>query len=153
MGFQYPLIEGKPDALVICCADPRFQRAFGEFIYSELKIRMPMVISLPGVTSHFGLQDVFPKNWYGMRQSIETMTGRHKAERLVIINHDDCQGYAKVAKYLGGIEGVPKAQLRHAAKLGTVIQEKYMPNVNIELYQAKIVDAGPVQMVEFEKIT
>ena len=101
--MKYPLTEGSPDALVIHCADPRFQEAFRGFLKDDLSIRMPMVIALPGVTSHFGMQAALPKNWNAMRSYLQTMTERHQVGRVVLINHDDCKGYAKIASHFGGL--------------------------------------------------
>ena len=150
---QYPLIEGVPDALCIHCADPRFQTAFRQFIREELGIKMPMVIALPGVTSHFGIQNVVPKNWYSMRKHIETMTERHKVARLVLINHDDCKGYAKIVQYLSGFVSVSDAQRKHLKGLAEFVHKTYLPNASLELYQARIVQNGEERMVEFQKIT
>jgi hypothetical protein len=149
---KYKLIEGIPDALCIHCADPRFQTAFRQFIREELKVTIPMVIALPGVTSHFGMQAVLPKNWYAMRSSIETMASRHKVARVILINHDDCQGYAKVASHFGGLPKVSDAQRKHIRGLAAYVQKEYLPNASFELYHAKIVGNGIDREVEFEKI-
>ncbi len=45
----YNLIEAAPEAIVVHCSDPRFQRAFAEFIQNELALRsgsyIPLAIS------------------------------------------------------------------------------------------------------------
>jgi len=150
--MKYPLIEGTPDALVIHCADPRFQEAFRAFVKDELGIRIPMVIALPGVTSHFGMQMMFPKNWYAMRSHIKTMTERHEVGRVILVNHDDCKGYAKIADKLGGLIKVPDWQRKHLHGLAEFIRKEYLPHAAIELYQARIVEKDHVRAVEFEKI-
>ncbi len=146
--MKYPLIEGTPDALVIHCADPRFQTAFRRFVREELGVQMPMVIALPGVTSHFGMQAILPKNWNSMRKHIETMTERHKVARVILINHDDCKGYAKIAIHLGGIAKISEAQRKHLHGLAGYVQKEYLPGASFELYQAHIVN----KEVQFEKI-
>src|SRR3989344_2729551 len=151
--FLYPLTEGTPDALVIHCADPRFQEAFRDFIRNELSIRMPMVIALPGVTSHFGMQVMFPKNWYAMKAYLKTMTERHEVARVVLINHDDCRGYAKIANLLGGLVKVPTLQRQHIHGLAEFIRKEYRPGAMFELYQAHGVREGGKNLVSFEKIT
>ena len=150
--MRYPLTEGTPDALVIHCADPRFQGAFRAFLKDDLGIHMPMVIALPGVTSHFGMQMIFPKNWYAMRSHIKTMNERHEVARLVLINHDDCKGYARIADKLGGLGRVPEWQRRHLHGLAEFIHKEYLPQASLELYQAHIVGQGVPREVEFEKI-
>ena len=149
---MYLLAEGIPDALVIHCADPRFQDAFRSFIKEGLGINMPMIIALPGVTSHFGMQTLLPKNWYAMKWHLKTMTERHKVARVVIINHDDCKGYAKIANYLGGLDKVSEAQQKHLRGLAKFVQKEFLPDAVLELYQACIVGDHGKKEIKFEKI-
>lgn len=150
--MRYPLTEGTPDALVIHCADPRFQESFRAFLKYELGICMPMVIALPGVTSHFGMQMIFPKNWYSMRSYLKTMTDRHDVARVVLINHDDCKGYAKIADKLGGLVRVPEWQRKHLHSLADFIQKEYLPHASFELYQAHVIGEIGTREVNFEQI-
>lgn len=146
--MRYPLSVGTPDALCIHCADPRFQTAFRRFIREELGVQMPMVIALPGVTSHFGMQAMLPKKWNAMRGFIETMTDRHDVARVILINHDDCKGYAKIASHFGGLAKVGDAQRKHLHGLAEFVRKEFLPGASFELYQAHIVG----KEVEFEKI-
>ena len=150
--MEYTLTEGAPDALVVHCADPRFQEAFRAFLKNELGIRMPMVIALPGVTSHFGMQAVLPKNWYSMRSYLKTMTERHEVARVILINHDDCKGYAKIADKLGGLFKIPEWQRKHLHGLADFVRKEYLPHASFELYQAHIVGKDGPRKVNFEKI-
>jgi hypothetical protein len=150
--MTYSLTNGTPDALVIHCADPRFQEAFRAFIREQLGIRMPMIIALPGVTSHFGMQAALPKNWNAMRSYLRTMTERHAVGRVVLINHDDCKGYAKIADHFGGLARVSDAQRKHLIGLSEFVRKEYLPNASFELYQAHIVGDADEREVEFEKI-
>lgn len=150
--MKYPLTEGVPDALVIHCADPRFQEAFRVFLKDELDIRVPMVVALPGVTSHFGMQMVFPKNWYALKSYLKTMTERHDVARVVIINHDDCMGYAKVADKLGGLARVPEWQRKHLYGLAGFVRKEYLPHASFELYQAHVAGEAGTRQVSFERV-
>jgi len=146
--MRYPLTEGTPDALCIHCADPRFQVAFWLFLRQELNVRMPMVIALPGVTSHFGMSSALPKNWAAMKSHIRTMTERHDVARVILINHDDCRGYARIAEHFGGLTKIPAAQRQHLHGLAEFVREEYLPHAQFELYQAHIIG----KEVEFERI-
>lgn len=150
--MNYPLIEGTPDALVIHCADPRFQEAFWSFVREELGIRIPMVIALPGVTSHFGMQAALPKNWNAMKSHLQTMTERHNVSRVIIINHDDCRGYARIASHFGGLAKIGDAQRKHLFGLAEFIRREFLPSAQFELYQAHIVGDPGQREVKFEKI-
>jgi len=147
--MRYELTIGTPDALCIHCADPRFQTAFRRFIREELGVKMPMVIALPGVTSHFGMSAALPKNWAAMKNHIRTMTERHDVTRVILINHDDCKGYAKVASHFGGLAKLGNAQRKHIHGLAEFIRKEFLPGAQFELYQARIVNGVEV---EFEKI-
>src|SRR3989344_1298267 len=149
---RYKLNEGTPDALVVHCADPRFQEAFRAFLSEELDIHLPMVIALPGVTSHFGMQFLLPKNWNAMKSYIRTMTERHQVGRVVLINHDDCKGYAKLAVHFGGLTKVVDAQRKHIHGLAEFIRKEFLPKASMELYQAHIVWGLENREIEFEKI-
>ena len=111
-----------------------------------------MVIALPGVTSHFGMQMILPKNWYALKNSIETMTSRHQVGRLVLINHDDCKGYAKIANHLGGLLKIGDAQRKHLKGLAEYVRKEHLPNASLELYQAHITGAEGSREINFEKI-
>ena len=150
--MNYLLTEGTPDALVIHCADPRFQNAFRSFIKEGLGINMPMVIALPGVTSHFGIRGILPKNWYAMKSHIRTMTERHKVARVILINHDDCKGYVKIAVHFGGLAKVIEVQRKHLHGLAEFICKEFLPGAKFELYQAHIVENLGNREVEFEKV-
>jgi hypothetical protein len=113
---------------------------------------MPIVIALPGATSHFGMQAALPKNWNAMRWNLRTMTEHHKVGRVVLINHDDCKGYAKVAEYFGGLAKVGDAQRKHLHGLAEFIGTEYLPGASFDLYQAHIVGDANKREVEFEKI-
>src|SRR2546428_7467448 len=94
----YPYLEGVSDALVITCSDPHFQLAFDRFTNEELGIKMPCPIKIPGSISAFGVASTLPKGWYALRGQIELMTSNFKFGRVILINHDGCKGYAKVAE-------------------------------------------------------
>jgi len=148
----YPLQEGTPDALVLHCSDHRFQEAFHDFIREELNIKMPAVIAIPGSVSSFGVQTFLPKGWHALRNQIELMTSHNKFSRVILINHEDCKGYAKIVQFLGGLSRIIGEQRRHLQLIGKFIKKEYLPNSQVELYQAKIVREDNSAHVQFEKI-
>lgn len=148
----YPLREGDSDALVIHCSDPRFQDAFHGFTRRGLGLEQPAVIVLPGSTASFGVQAFLPKRWHALRNQIELMTEHNDFPRVIIINHDDCRGYTDVAKFIGGLMNVSVSQRKHLQGMAEYILKEYLPNAQIELYQAKIVRDGNVKGVRFERI-
>jgi carbonic anhydrase len=150
--MTYPLNEKEPDALVIMCSDYRFQEAFQLFLREELGIHRPMIIAIPGSISSIGVTVALPKSWHSMRNYIETLTGVHTVSRVVVINHDNCKGYAKLASLLGGMAKIPDAQRKHLQQMAMFVKKEYLPNANTELYQARIVEKNGERVVEFEKV-
>lgn|SRR3989338_940251 len=149
----YPLREGSSDALVIHCSDPRFQDAFHDFIREELGLERPAVIVLPGSTASFGVQALLPKSWYALRNQIELMAEHNDFPRVILINHDDCKGYAKIAKLIGGLQNVSISQRKHLQNLAKYILKDHLPNARAELYQARITQENTVRGVKFEKVS
>lgn len=148
----YYLQEGNPDALVLHCSDPRFQGAFHNFLEQELNVKMPAKIVIPGSVSSFGVQTFLPKGWHAMRKQIELMAAHSKFPRVILINHDDCKGYAKIAQFIGGMSRVVSEQRKHLKLIGRYIREQYLPHAQFELYHAKIVQKDNDSFVEFERI-
>ena len=148
----YPLKEGASDALVVHCSDPRFQDAFHDFIRDELGIERPAAIVLPGSTASFGVQNLLPKRWHALRNQIELMAEHNDFPRVILINHDDCKGYAGVAKFIGGLHNISSSQRSHLHSLAKYILKEYLPNARVELYQARIVERNNIKGVKFEKV-
>ena len=89
----YALCEEETDAIVIRCADPRFRRAFDDFV-SDLGIRNPATIAVTGSIKSFGLQAYIPKEWHALRKQLELIATRHThVGRVVLLTHEDCQSY------------------------------------------------------------
>jgi len=148
----YSLAEGEADALVLHCSDPRFQPAFRAFLSEQLNITHPALVIGPGSISAWGVQMVKPKMWHAMRQNIELMAARHPIKRLVIITHDDCKSYAKLASLLGGLPKVPGLQRDHLKKAADFIVKEYLPNATVELYHAAIVTESNMRQIRFDKV-
>lgn len=148
----YPLNEGASDGLIIHCSDPRFQDAFHDFIRDELGFERPAVIVLPGSTASFGVQAFLPKRWHTLRNQIELMAEHNDFPRVVLINHDDCKGYADIAKWFRGVTNLAIEQGKHLKALAGYIRKEYLPGARFELYQAKIVVNDGGKYIKFEKV-
>lgn len=148
----YPLNEGESDGFVFHCSDPRFQEAFYEFPRKELGLKRPALIAIPGCTASFGTRGFVPKQWHTLKNQIELMAEHNKFPRVVIINHDDCKGYAYAAKWLRGFTSLDVAQRQHLKLLAEFIRKTYLPGARFELYQAKIVSGQDSRTVRFEKV-
>lgn len=148
----YPLREGNSDGLILCCSDPRFQDAFYEFPRKELGLVRPAPIVIPGCTASFGVQGLMPKRWHALRNQIELLAEYNDFPRVILINHDDCKGYASLARFFGGLVNIPANQRKNLQGLAKFIVNEYLPSTTVELYQARIVDEGSSRKVRFEKV-
>lgn len=148
----YQLAEGEADALVLHCSDPRFQPAFRTFLAEQLGISHPALVIGPGSISAWAVQMAKPKMWHAMRQNIELMAARHPIKRLVIITHEDCKSYSKLADLMGGLPKVPGLQREHLKQVAGWITKEYLPNASVELYHAAIVTVQDARKVRFDRI-
>ncbi len=151
-GVTYPLIEGDADALVLQCSDPRFQDAFYNFVRQELGVKKPATIGIPGSTASFGVQTFLPKSWHALRKQIELMVEHNDFPRVILINHDDCRGYASVARWLGRFVNLGTEQRRHLKTLAEYLRKDYLPNSQLEMYQARIVEQESKKTIKFERV-
>jgi hypothetical protein len=138
---SYPLVTaGSADALVIHCSDPRFQRAFREFIEHELDIHNPIPIIVPG-----GIHDlVSPARIKAARQlwqQLEFMVQKGGVKRIVMISHEGCQWYAKWNSLVR--TRVDEDVVNHLFSAAERLAEKRF-NISIETYFARIEDENVV---------
>ena len=150
----YDLVMGPPDAFVVHCSSPRFTQAFDAFIKS-LGITHPIRIIVPGGLSSLGagLEFILSKQFKVLRDQIELLVEEHPhmTPRFVLINHEDCRGYAfieskhgqllrSMTKYANVLEK-QQIDLQLAAKLVDDIAKRYLRGASVELYMARIADA------------
>ena len=152
---SYPLQVGAPDAIVIQCADPRFRRAFANFL-QDLGIENPAVIAIAGSVKAFGLSAYLPKDWYALKKQIELMAKHNQqTPRVILFTHEDCKGYEASGGFLKRLLKklpIKKIQEGHLTALAEYIREKYLPSAEFDLYHAAIVDTGGGQEVKFEQV-
>ena len=96
------LHKEQPKGLVIHCSDPRFQKAFKDFIHNNLKLKegeyIPIV--LPGSIMSLGsnISILMPKRQKVLLDNVKLMLEHNQGRpiRLILINHEDCKGYAEI---------------------------------------------------------
>lgn len=155
----YNLVEARPVALVVHCSDPRFQRAFTQFIRDELKLQegeyVPLVVS-GGVAS---LSEPFrlPKEFKFMKERIKFFLERFDTvNRIVLINHEDCRHYEALRSSLGAIflqhvQHMTERQIKDLKAVSKLLLDFLAPGIGLELYYAKMTGGFP-QSVVFERI-
>ena len=86
----------KSQAIVIHCADPRFQNAFRKFITEELGINHYSPIIIGGGAHAFGMQTLLPANFQTLFEQIKFFVEEAGLKQVIIVNHEDCKWYEKM---------------------------------------------------------
>ena len=156
-GRTYALVETTPRAIVIHCSDPRFQKAFSDFVHAELQLKegeyIPLVVS--GGVASLSEPLKLPKEFKFLKERIELFLEWFKEiDRIVLINHEDCRYYDAMKATLGNIflqhfPHMGERQVRDLKAVATMLLGYVSGGRRIELYFAHIT---PEHTVRFEKI-
>ena len=155
----YESVDGEPVAIVVHCSDPRFQKAFGEFIKGQLGLKdgeyIPLVIS--GGVASLSEPLKLPKEFKFMKERIEYFLERFDSiTRIVLINHEDCKHYDVLKDIIGGLflrhaPTMVERQQRDLLGVAKTLLGLFRPNLKLDLYFARFLDADHKQIV-FEAI-
>ena len=155
----YESVDREPVAIVVHCSDPRFQKAFREFIRNELGLNdgeyIPFVIS--GGVASLSEPLKLPKEFKFMKERIELFLGLFDSiKRIVLINHEDCRHYDALKDLLGGLflrhaPTMAERQQRDLLGVARTLLGLFRPNLALDLYYARFLDPDHKQIV-FERI-
>jgi hypothetical protein len=150
-----------PKALVIHCSDPRFQKAFKDFIHNNLGLAegeyIPIIV--PGSIASLGssISILLPKRQKVLLDNIKLMFERNQGTtiRLILFNHEDCRSYAeifgKLKKYIAKLPDAIEREVSDLEFAGKVIHAAakfFKVDCQPELYLARI---GKDDEVVFDK--
>jgi len=107
----YPINKQQAEALVVHCADPRFQTAFREFLNKELGMTSYIPLVVGGGIHSFGVEKLMPKNFKIVWEQIKFFIKEAKVRKVIIINHEDCLWYKTMKGYYPTIELPVKGKL------------------------------------------
>lgn len=107
----YRINKVAPQALVVHCADPRFQDAFRKFVTNELGITNYSPIIIGGGVHALGMQSFLPKNFKILWEQIKFFIKKQQLTQVIIINHEDCAWYEKMKGYHPKIDKLLKGKL------------------------------------------
>jgi len=134
----------QPDALVIHCSDPRFQKHFHEFLRAGLGLDTYGLVAVPGGAHFLTLLDYLPKfSWVGWRW-VQFLVELARPRRIVLIAHDDCRWYQDM-RFRHGDEW-KRAALSDLLKVRGGFRERFGP-IGVETYFARI-EGGEVLFEE-----
>jgi hypothetical protein len=151
--------EVRPDTVVVYCSDPRFQKAFEQFISNELHLQsgtfIPIVIA--GGAGALARPHELPKEFKFMKERLELAREYFPSvRRVVLISHEDCRYYESLKSKVFGLIGQRLATLigprEDLSVVRTVFQHLLTDlGFSVELYYAKFADNTHTSVV-FEKI-
>jgi hypothetical protein len=155
----YDVTDSAPEAIVVHCSDPRFQKACREVINNELNLRegayVPLVIS--GGVGSLSEPLKLPKEFKFMKERIEQFLKRFDSiQRIILINHEDCRHYELIKSMIGNLflNRVRDMMERQKIDLKTVSQTLLGllgAKVDVRMYYARFADSDHTKIV-FEKI-
>lgn len=123
------------EAVILSCIDFRFWKETVEFVSQELGIKNFDFPSLPGSAKAI---NEGKKNDLAF-SCISVPVELHHAQKIVIINHEDCGAYGGSAKFNGDEKSEQEFHEQELKKAKEKILEKYSDREIILIY-AKLVD-------------
>jgi len=124
------------EAVILTCIDFRFWRETLEFAEKELKLGSFDFPSLPGSAKTINeseSDETVPMKCIGVPCDL------HHANKIVIVNHEDCGAYGGSSKFEGDLEAEQRFHEEELRKAKTKILEKY-PDKEVILVYAKLAD-------------
>jgi hypothetical protein len=132
----------QPDALVLHCSDPRFQKHFHDFLRGSLGLDTYGLLAAPGGAQFLTMLDYLPKfSWVGWRWA-KFLVDLSRPRRLILIAHDDCRWYRDMRfwQHSGDWKGAALADL---GRVAAGFRQRF-GDLGVEAYFARIEGAEVV---------
>ncbi len=155
----YALVHVPPRAIVIYCSDPRFQKAYAEFLRTELGLSEGEYLPLinPGGIASLTEPLKLPKEFKFMKDRLEfILENFHSVKQIILINHEDCRHYEQLKSLVGKlflqrVRSMGERQTNDLKVVAKMLLDYAVPGMQIELYYARFAP-GDQHSVVFEKI-
>jgi len=144
-------VKVAPEAIIIWCSDPRFQKAIMAFVSDELKLAPGAYVpfTVAGGPGALGRPTELPKEFKFMKDRLDLFKEHFSSiKRVIIINHEDCAYYKMVSGKLGSLLPFHKHLECDDMKLIKSVFQKLLSHLGmkLELYYAKFVDESHTQI-------
>jgi len=154
---RYALVSkiesSETQVLAVHCSDHRFQGALREFLDQTLGLKANYdVLVVPGGPQCLAETPYLPKFGWVSRKWFRFLIEAHSLQRVILIAHQDCRWYTRLAEYEAhGARGFPGRE-RQERDLGWVrdFLASDFPKLSVETYYAGWNAAG---QVEIEAVT
>ncbi len=123
-------------AIVVHCSDPRFLPHFQDFCRTALELDHYALIAVPGGPQVLTLLNFLPKfSWAGWRW-IKFMVDLTRADRIILIVHDDCRWYMQ-SLFGHDPARIHEKMIEDAKRVRTGLLERFGQRT-VEIYYAKL---------------
>ena len=124
------------EVLAVHCSDYRFQAGFYEFLNLTLKLDENYdLLVLPGGPQCLTFVEYLPKfSWAGWKW-FRYLVDMHELNRLILIQHQDCQWYRSLPLHLH-TSSEPRGRQEEDLRRARTALAKERPELKIELYYA-----------------
>lgn len=143
----YKVDNTPAEALVIHCADPRFQTAFRRFVVEELELRNYVPLVIGGSAHGLGSRMFLPKNFKVIWEQIKFYTRQFQISQVIIINHEDCHWYRAMTMLHHGAKAREKGRLDLITAARTLVED--FAGIRVRLFWAELDD----DTIRFSEVT
>ena len=136
MQLSSTLRETNTEVLAVHCSDYRFQAGYQEFLNNKLNLDGNYdLLVIPGGPQCLTLVEYLPKfSWSGWKW-VRFLADAHELQRLILIQHQDCQWYKSIPLHLHS-SPEPRRRQEQDLRRAQAALAKERPGLSIELYYA-----------------
>ncbi len=123
-------------AVAVHCSEAHYQPHYQEFLKRGLHLESYAVVAVPGGPHCLTLADTFPAFSWAAWRWMEFLVEQTKAERIVLIAHDDCRWYLD-PRFGFDSKGIRERQAADLQLLRRRIEEHF-GSKRVDLYFAQL---------------
>lgn len=132
----FPVDSAPARAMVIHCADPRFQVAMRRFVIETLGLGNYLPIVEGGGIHALRAQEYSPREFETLWHQVTFMLNLFKLPEVILIGHQDCRWYQNHAEHFDGVEPESRCRLDLPIVAGMLISK--LPHLRVRCYWAGI---------------
>lgn len=144
----YRLDAAPAEAMVIHCADPRFQVAIRRFVVETLGLGNYLPIVEGGGVHALRAQQYSPREFETLWHQVTFMLNLFKLPEVILIGHQDCRWYQNHAEHFEGVE--PEVRCRIDLPMVADMLISKLPSLRVRCFWAGI-DSDQIVFTEVSR--
>lgn len=132
----FPLDSAPAQAMVIHCADPRFQVAIRRFAIESLGLENYLPIVEGGGVHALRAKEYAPREFETLWHQVTFMLNLFKLPEVILIGHQDCRWYQNHAEHFEGVD--PEVRCRIDLPLVAGMLLSRLPHLRIRCFWAAV---------------